>query len=122
MSSDEKKTGDIHVTMRDSNNIGQIGHNFIFQEPPPNPNAIWQDGKVIGAIGAEPEFDGERYHFSKLFFDGPFDERRPFRLQGVDLQIESKDAVSTNSTGGRPTQTTFWRAVCRAIGRKTGHD
>lgn len=113
--SDEKKVGDINVKMGSGNTIGHIGHKITFHQPPPDPNAIWQNGRVIGTIGSAPEQVGDALLFQKLFIDGPFDDAKEFSVQGVSLRLLNVDVETKTSTGGRPPQRTFWRAVCALV-------
>jgi hypothetical protein len=116
MAEDEKKKiGDINVSMGDQNTVAHIGHKIVFQEPPPDPNAIWQDQKPVGKIGSPPIAGNGTYSFAKLFLDGPFDSGREFSVQGVRLKIESHGAETSASFGGRPPLVTLWNVVCRII-------
>ena len=115
MAENDKKIGDINVTMRDHNTVGHIGHKIVFQQPPPDPNAIWQDEKPVGKIGSEPIVGKGTYTFAKLFIDGPFDRKREFSVQGVKLKIETMDAETSASLAGRPRLTTLWNATCRIL-------
>lgn len=112
--SDEGKIGDIYVTMRDGNSVGNIGH-IVFQEPPPDPNAIWQDGKPVGVMGTAPVEQEGAYFFQKLFIDSPFDPDRPFSVQGVKLKIDQFGTMTLSSSGGRPPLRTFWDVLCSVI-------
>ncbi len=112
---DETKIGDIKVEMGDGNTVGNIGHKITFQAPPPSPNAIWQDGHVVGEIGSAPVAVDGTYTFGKLFIEEPFDLNRKFKVQGVVLKLEKLDSVTSVSISGRPPQRTLWNAVCRIV-------
>lgn len=112
---DEKKIGDINVKMGSGNNVEHIGHKITFHAPPPSPNAIWQDGRVVGEIGSAPLQDGDILVFDQLFFDSAFDEHSPIKVQGVKMQIEGYD-VKKGVAYGRVNNTTFVRARCRLVG------
>jgi hypothetical protein len=112
---DEKKIGDINIRMGDGNTVGDIGHKITFQAPPPSPNAIWQDGRVVGEIGSAPVAGQGICMFQKLFLDGPFDRGREFSVQGVKLKVEQLNAETSASIGGRPPAVTLWNVVCRIV-------
>lgn len=107
--------GAINVEMGDGNRVGDIGHKITFHAPPPDPNSIWQGGKVVGSISGEPAHGNGTYTFPKLFADAHFDSAAEFQVQGVGLRIENIDGESSASIGGRPPIHTFWRAVCRIL-------
>lgn len=90
--SEKKSIGNIDVKIGDGNTIGHIGHKIVFKEPPPDPNAIWQDGQPVGALGGAPTGSEETYNFPKLFFDRPFDVARDFEVQGVRLRARFKSS------------------------------
>jgi len=113
---DEKKIGDINIEMGDGNTVGDIGHKITFHAPPPSPNAIWQNGQVVGEIGSHPIPGHGTYAFGKLFVGGSFDASQEFKVQGMVLKVEKMDAETSVSIGGRPRQRTLWNTLCRIIG------
>ena len=113
---DKKSAGDINVTMGDNNNVDHIGHNITFQAPPPDPNSIFLNGEIVGALGSAPRtIDESRVQFEKLFFNRPVGSNVELECQGGRFLIESWGVDTRASIGGRPPQITYWNAVCRFV-------
>jgi len=115
MADDKGELGDISVEMGDGNTVGHIGHKITYQAPPPPPNAIYQNGNVVGEFEGQPSLTGNAYSFSKLFVGGGFDASAEFQVQGIRLVIEKVDSEYSASLGGRPPLRTLWQAVCRIV-------
>lgn len=109
------RLGSINVEMGDGNKIGHIGHNVTYQAPPPPPNAVYQNGRVVGSFESQPISTADPYTISKLFVDGAFDAGSEFEIQGVRLKIEQIEAETSVRSGGRPPLRTLWHAVCRVL-------
>jgi hypothetical protein len=112
---DDDKLPPIDVKMGSNNTVGHIGHKITFQRPPPDPNAMWQDGREVGVMGTPPEEKDGKYLIEKLFVGAGFREDQPFEIQGVKLLIEDKRAQTLVSLGGQPPQITLWGAICRIL-------
>ncbi|MFG1209531.1 hypothetical protein V5F79_16135 [Xanthobacter flavus] len=112
----EKKFGDINAKIGNGNTIDHIGHKIVFNEPPPNPNSIWQNGRVVGLIGSAPETISGGVAFQKIFIDAPFYEGAEFSVQGVRMVIDHYEGLTSGSSQGRPPQSTYWNVSCRVIG------
>ncbi|WCK69937.1 hypothetical protein G6L96_009045 [Agrobacterium tumefaciens] len=112
---DEKKIGDINVKMGSGNNVGHIGHKITFHAPPPSPNAIWQQGRVVGEIGASPFQDGNLLIFERMVFHAPYVNDLPIEVQGVQMLLEGCD-VENRVKYGFTDDTTLVRARCRLLG------
>jgi hypothetical protein len=107
--------GEINVTMGDQNKVDHIGHKITYSEPAPSPNAIWQDGWVVGEIGSAPQEIHGRYQFEKLFVGDAFDHHREFEVQGVRLHVLEHQSETSVSIGGRPPQRTLWGTLCDIV-------
>jgi hypothetical protein len=114
--SNEKKIGDINVTMGDGNEVGHIGHIFNFKEPAPSPNAMFQNNHHVGDIGSLPKIlaDG-RYLIEEIYTGDILDRDQPFTLQGRKLKIEEHSGATSTRAGGAPRKTTIYNAICRLL-------
>ena len=112
----EDKFGAINVEMGDNNSVGHIGHKITFHQPPPDPNSLWQHGRIVGSLGSAPtEAPGGKVQFDKLFLDAGFNMSSHFEAQGVKLRIEGYGNLSSVSLAGRPAQTTLWQVICQQV-------
>ncbi|TCP87272.1 hypothetical protein C8J31_105134 [Rhizobium sp. PP-CC-2G-626] len=114
MTNEKPTLGDIHVTMRDGNTIGDIGHKITYHSPPPSPNAIMQEGKSVGEFVGDPVSQGDALIFPKLAFEAGGEPDQDFSIQGVRLRLVNYD-VSNHVQFGLVNSRVFQRAVCRVL-------
>lgn len=95
---DDDKLGPINVKMGSGNAVDHIGHKITYESPPPPPNAVFQDGQLIGEFVGEPTLQSGRYVFPLMQFRGAFDEGKEFVVQGARLSFLGCDFVAGAST------------------------
>lgn len=112
MAEKDRPDSPINVRMGSNNHIGHIGH-IIYQEPPPSPNAIRLNGRIIGEIGSAPTLlDTNTYVFPTLLLNEEMPIGSVFVVQGVRLRLDGFDVRGVVSMNGRPPTYSYSRAVC----------